>query len=118
MPRLSEKSTLIESERTLPVASRAVSVMRFAPLTRGTAADHEVVPVAVPEAPLAAFVHETPATFALSEAVPLRASGVVVVVNDGCVVGNSIWIAGGVVSGGFHAAVMVSVPLLPAASNA
>jgi hypothetical protein len=59
-----------------PAVSVAVMVMVLrGPEVRGTEADQAVVPLAVPEPP-AEFDQVTEATATLSEAVPVRTSGV------------------------------------------
>ena len=90
MPRLSSNVTVIESDRTFPVLSRAMNVMRLSPATSGTEADQAVVPEATPEAPFAAFVQDTLARLASSPELPLTSIGVVVVVNVVSVLGDSI----------------------------
>ena len=90
MPRLSSNVTVIESERTLPVLSRATNVMRLSPATSGTEAYHVVAPDAAPDAPFAAFVQETLSRLVSSAALPLTSIGVAVVVNAVSVLGDSI----------------------------
>ena len=90
MPRLSSNVTVIESDRTFPVLSRATNVMRFSPATSGTEADQAVVPEATPDAPFAAFVQDTLARLESSPELPLTSIGVVVVVNVVSVLGDSI----------------------------
>src|SRR5262245_8024448 len=118
MPRLSWKSTVIESDPTLPVGSVAVIVIRFDPAMRGTDAVQDALPVAVPEAPFAALVQATLATLASSDAAPPRSIGVEVVLKLVSGVGDWICTEGGALSAGLKATVIVSVPLLPAASCA
>jgi hypothetical protein len=65
--------TVIASAPTFPAASRARTVMTLSPAESAIdVALHDVVPEAVPEAPLAAFVHVTCVTPMLSEALPPR----------------------------------------------
>ena len=73
------RMTVIESVPVFPAGSLAVTVIGLSPSTSGTGADQEVVPVAVPLAPVAAFDHRTLDTVRSSLAVPLSVAGVVVV---------------------------------------
>jgi hypothetical protein len=73
--------TVIESVPMFPAASRARTVMTLFPAERAMpTTDQFVVPPAVPEAPVAEFVHVTAVTPMLSEAVPPSESGVEAVV--------------------------------------
>jgi hypothetical protein len=86
---------VIESVPTLPAASRARTVSTLFPATSTTDAIVQlVVPLAVPEAPVAEFVHVTAVTPTLSDAVPPRASGVDAVAHVGDAVGVVIVHAG------------------------
>ena len=109
--------TVTVSVPVFPAASRAVTVMMFAPACNATSADQDSVPDAVPFPPRS-FDHVTAVTAALSDAVPAIASGVVVVPWVGDVVGVVIVIVGTVVSGGVYVIVMVSEAIFPAASRA
>jgi hypothetical protein len=106
----------MRSVPTFPAASRARTVIAFAPAASATDATLQlVVPEAVPEAPLAAFVHVTVATPTLSEAVPASATVANVVVYVGDEVGVVIVHVGTVPS---YVTVSVSVPTFPAPSRA
>src|SRR5207342_1210656 len=79
--------TVNVSVEVLPAASRAVTVMTLAPLTRATLATlHAVVPVAVPLPP-AALLHVTCVTPTASEAVPPSATVAVLVEKVSAAVG-------------------------------
>jgi hypothetical protein len=68
--------TVIVSTPVFPAASRARSVMTLFPAESTTPVTAQLVaPVAVPEAPVAEFVHVTLVTPTLSEAVPPRSIG-------------------------------------------
>src|SRR5713101_5088415 len=67
--------------------SLAVTVITLLPWFRGTEADHDAVPDAVPLPPVAAFDQVTLVTLTLSEAVPPRASTDEDVLQVGAVVG-------------------------------
>jgi hypothetical protein len=73
--------------------------MTFDPVAMEIEADHDAVPVAVPEPPVAALDHVTCVTPTLSEAVPPRASGVEDVDQVVEVVGAVMVTAGAAVSG-------------------
>jgi hypothetical protein len=67
--------TVIVSAPTFPAASRARTTMTLFPDARATpTAAQLVVPLAVPDAPVAWFVHVTAVTPMPSEAVPPRSS--------------------------------------------
>jgi hypothetical protein len=84
-----------------PAASRATTTIALSPPARAIDAMLQlVVPVAVPFAPVARFVHTTVVTPTLSEAVPPRESGEDPVVCVGDDVGEAIVHTGAVTSGG------------------
>src|SRR6266852_6239347 len=90
--------TLRVAVPVLPTASRAVTVSTLVPATSAMPlADQLVVPVAMPLPPRS-FTHETCVTPTLSDAVPPRVRGLVVVVYVADVVGVVIVTVGGVVS--------------------
>jgi hypothetical protein len=108
--------TVRTSVPTFPAASLARTVIAFAPAASATLATLQlVVPVAGPEAPVAAFVHVTVVTATLSEAVPPSATVPDVVVYVGDDVGVVIVHVGAVPS---YVTVMLSVPTFPAPSLA
>jgi hypothetical protein len=108
--------TVRTSVPTFPAASLARTVIAFAPAASATLATLQlVVPVAVPETPVATFVHVTVATPMLSEAVPPSATVPDVVVYVGDEVGVVIVHVGAVPS---YVTVIVSVPAFPAPSRA
>jgi hypothetical protein len=63
---------VMEPVPEFPAASDAVIVIVLPPGCNGTEADHEIVPDASPEPPVALLVQVTRATPTLSDAVPLR----------------------------------------------
>ena len=76
---------MIARQEELPAASYARIVTTLLPTSRGTVADHCVVPVAVPEPPVE-VLHATAVTPTLSLAVPLtamEAEEVATIVNPG-----------------------------------
>jgi type III secretory pathway component EscS len=108
--------TVIVSVPTFPAASAARTTIALFPVARTTPVRLQlVVPVAVPEAPVAAFVHVTVVTPTLSDALPPRESGDEAVVYVGDDVGVVIVHAGAVAS---YVTVRTSVPTFPAASRA
>lgn len=98
-----------------PTSSRAVTVMGFAPMTKGTEAFQAVVPRAVPLAAAAAFDQVTEATWTLSEAVPPSVSGEVVLLKFTAEVGTVTLMVGAWLS---SMTVRVLVEMFPAASVA
>src|SRR3990172_6175555 len=113
-----EKVTVRLSVAVLPAASRAVTVRTFDPDWSATPlAVQDVVPLAVPLPPRL-FVQVTWVTPTLSEAVPPRVRGLVLVLYVALDVGAVMDTLGGVVSGGEKVTVRVSVAVLPAASRA
>jgi hypothetical protein len=108
--------TVIASVPTFAEASRARTVMTLFPATSAIDATLQlVVPDAVPEAPVAAFVHVTCVTPMSSEAVPPRAIGVDAVAYVAEEVGAVIVHVGAIV---LYVTVITSVPVLPTASRA
>jgi hypothetical protein len=102
-----------------PAASRAVSVRTLFPGASEIPATAQlVVPVAAPEAPVAAFVHVTSVTATLSEAVPPSAAVDEEVEEAGEEVGLVIVHTGAVTSGRAYVTVIVSAPVFPTASRA
>ncbi len=92
--------TLSVSVLVLPAASRAVTVNTFVPLDSAIPlTDQLVVPVAVPDPPRL-FAQVTCVTPTLSDAVPLKVSGVVPVAKVAALVGPVIVTTGGVASAG------------------
>ena len=90
---------VIVAEVEFPDWSEAVTVTVLSPATRAIGATlHDVVPVTVPTAPLAAFTQVTVATPTLSEAVPLSAIEVAGVMKRAEGLGREIATAGGTVS--------------------
>jgi hypothetical protein len=77
-----------------------------------------VVPPAVPEAPVAAFVHVTTVTPTLSEVVPPRSTVAEELAYVAEAVGETIVQTGEVASGRAYVTVIVSEPTLPTASCA
>jgi hypothetical protein len=68
--------TVIASVPTFPAASRARTVMTLSPAASAMPRTLQLeVPIAVPEAPVAALVHVTVVTPMLSEALPPRSIG-------------------------------------------
>jgi hypothetical protein len=93
--------TVSVSVAVFPAASRATTAITLFPETSATEAIVQlVVPVAVPFAPVARFVHTTAVTPTLSDAVPPSESGEEAVVYVGEEVGEVIVQVGAVVSGG------------------
>ena len=90
--------TVMVSVPVFPAASAALMVMVLLPDCKRTEAVHEDVPTAFPELPVVLFVHVTPVTPTLSEAVPLRVEGEIVTVAVSA--GEEILTVGFVVSGG------------------
>ena len=93
-------------------ASRAVTVIALLPEIRPTLQDQLVVPVAVTVAPVVVFTHVTCVTPTLSEAVPVRAIGVAVVVHVGPDVGDVIATVGGVESARLNVAATLALPVI------
>jgi hypothetical protein len=101
---------------TFAAASRARTVMMFAPAESAIdPALQLVVPTAVPDAPVAAFVHVTTVTPTSSEAVPARFTLEEAVAYVGEEVGAVIVHVGAIVE---CVTVIVSLPTFPAASRA
>jgi hypothetical protein len=92
------KVTLMFAAELLPAVSVAVTVMEFTPSVSGIMADQLIVPVAVPLPPVAALDQVTSATATLSEAVPPRAMGPMLVAYVGDAVGALIEMAGALLS--------------------
>jgi hypothetical protein len=91
--------TVIVSAAALPTASRARTVMTLSPAASATPTTLQlVVPLAVPDAPVAAFVHVTCVTAMLSEAVPPRFTMEKELAYDGDAVGEVIAHVGAVPS--------------------
>jgi len=93
-----EKSTVRRSDVELPAESKARTVIALEPAARGIEALQDVVPPALPVAPLAAFDQVTVPTPTLSAAVPATVRGVELDVQEADVVGELIVMEGGVVS--------------------
>jgi hypothetical protein len=92
---------VIVSVPTFPAASLARTVMTLFPATSAIDPTLQlVVPLALPEPPVAAFVQATAVTPTLSEALPPRDSGDDPVVYAGDDVGVVIAQTGAVTSGG------------------
>jgi hypothetical protein len=90
---------VIVSDAAFPAASRAVTVMTLFPADSPTEATVQlVVPLALPDPPVAAFVHVTAVTPTASEAVPASATGVDEVVYVGEEVGEVMAHVGAVAS--------------------
>jgi hypothetical protein len=108
------------ADELFPEASKAVTVMAFEPATRSIRALHVVVPVAVPDAPVAPLDHVTVVTVTLSLAVPPRLTGPADALCVGADVGVVMARTGGTVSppGGEKTSVRVALPAFPAASRA
>ena len=79
--------TLKEFVVEFPLLSKAVTVMSFTPVASGTDALHDPpARVAVPFWPFAASVQETYDTEPIAETLPVRTSGLEVVVEGGVVI--------------------------------
>src|SRR5687767_54585 len=72
---MSSVITMVYGDEAFPDVSDDVRVTKFAPIASGTEAVQDVVPVAVPLPPVAAFAHVTEATATLSDADPVRLTG-------------------------------------------
>jgi hypothetical protein len=108
--------TVMTSVPTFAAASRARTVTMFAPTESAIDATLQlVVPTAVPEAPVAAFVHVTAVTPTSSEAVPPRPTLEDAVAYVGSDVGTVIVHVGAIVE---YVTVIVSAPAFPTASRA